>query len=79
MFSKFAEENILMLECDIAYIANWYIGQTICQFQVMHYRMLYCAQENETLRIMQYLNYSNYVSFSSWDQDQIGVKLYTKS
>ena len=44
----------------------------------MHYRMLYCAQENETLRIMQYLNYSNYVSFSSWDQDQIGVKLGTK-
>ena len=27
---------------------------------------------------MQYLNYSNYVSFNPWDQDQIGVKLGTK-
>ena len=30
------------------------------------------------LRVVQYLNYGNYVSFSSWDQGQIGVKLGTK-
>ena len=27
---------------------------------------------------MQYLNYSNYVSFSSWDEDQIGIKFRAK-
>ena len=26
MFSKFAEEKGLMLECNIAYIANWYFS-----------------------------------------------------
>ena len=26
MFSKFAEEKAFMLECNIAYIANWYFG-----------------------------------------------------
>ena len=26
VFSKFAEEKALMLECNIAYIANWYVG-----------------------------------------------------
>ena len=30
VFSKFAEEKALMLGCDIVYIANWYIDQTIC-------------------------------------------------
>ena len=28
--------------------------------------------------IVQYLNCSNYVSFSPWDWDQIGIKLGTK-
>ena len=26
MFSKFAEEKAFMLECNTAYIANWYFG-----------------------------------------------------
>ena len=30
-----------------------------------------CTQEKKKLRIVQYLNYSNCVSFSSWDQVQI--------
>ena len=29
-------------------------------------------------RIEQYLNCSNYISFSPWDRDQIGIKLRTK-
>ena len=27
---------------------------------------------------MQYLNYGNYVAFSSWDQGHIGIKFETK-
>ena len=26
VFSKFAEEEVFMLECNISYIANWYFG-----------------------------------------------------
>ena len=26
VFSKFSEEKALMLECNTAYIANWYFG-----------------------------------------------------
>ena len=37
-----------------------------------------CTQENKKLRIVQYLNYSNCISFSSWDQRQIGTKLGTR-
>ena len=33
-----------------------------------------CTQEKKKLRIVQYLNYSNCVSFSSWDQGLIGNK-----
>ena len=34
-----------------------------------------CTQETKKLRVVQYLKSGNYVSFSSWDQDQIGIKL----
>ena len=37
-----------------------------------------CTQENEKLGIVQYLYYSNYVSFSAWDWGQVGIKLGTK-
>ena len=30
------------------------------------------------LLVVQHLNYGNYVSFSSWDQGQIGIKSETK-
>ena len=30
------------------------------------------------LLVVQHLNYGNYVSFSSWDQSQIGIKSETK-
>ena len=36
------------------------------------------TQEIKKLRIVQYLNYSNYVSFGWWDQGKIGIKLDTK-
>ena len=26
VFSKFAEEKVFMLDCNISYIANWYFG-----------------------------------------------------
>ena len=26
VFSKFAEEKVLVLKCNMAYIANWYFG-----------------------------------------------------
>ena len=61
VLSKFAEEKVLMLECNIAYIANWYF-----------------EKKKEKLRVVQYLNYSNYVSFSPWDWDKIGINLGTK-
>ena len=43
-----------------------------------------CTREKKKLRIVKYLNYSNCVSFSSWDQVQIVSNweqsmLYTKS
>ena len=52
----------------------------LCQLQGMHYRKLFrlYSEKNKKLRIAQYLNYGNYVSFSPWDRDQIGIKLKTK-
>ena len=45
----------------------------------MHYRKLFrLYSEKWKLRIVQYLNCSNYVLFSPWDRDQIGIKLGTK-
>ena len=35
-------------------------------------------ERKKILRFLQYLNYSNYVSFSPWDQGQIGIKLGAK-
>ena len=32
----------------------------------------------KNLLVVQHLNYGNYVSFSSWDQGQIGIKSETK-
>ena len=37
-----------------------------------------CPQGKIKLRIVQYLNSSNYVSFNPWDRGQIGIKLETK-
>ena len=41
LFSKFAEDMAFMLECNILYIVNWYLVQTVCQLQVMHCRKLF--------------------------------------
>ena len=67
MFSKFVKEKAFMLECNISYIANWYYGSD------------YMAITSTVLQkvIVQYLNYGNYISFSWWGQDQIGIKLGT--
>ena len=52
--------------------------QTICQLQVNCCRKLFnCTHEKKKLRTVQYLNYGNYFSCSSWDQGQIGFKLGT--
>ena len=37
-----------------------------------------CTQQKKKLRVVQYLNYGNYVAFSSWDQGHIGIKFETK-
>ena len=37
-----------------------------------------CTQEKKKLRIVQYLNDSSCVSFSSWNQVQIAIKLGRK-
>ena len=37
-----------------------------------------CTLAKKKLRFVQYSNYSNYVSFSSSDQGQIGIKLGAK-
>ena len=43
------------------------------------YRMLFRLYSGKkTACCVQYLNSGNYVSFSSCDQDQIGIKLGTK-
>ena len=45
----------------------------------MHYRKLFGFYSGKwKLRIVRYLNYNNYVSFSRWDWEQIGIKLGTK-
>ena len=62
-----------MLECNISYIANYILIQTISQESYSD-----CTQEKKKLRIVQYLNYSNCTSFSSWDQGQTDIKLETK-
>ena len=62
-----------MLECNISYIANWYFGS-----DYMERKLFSCTQEKKKLRIVQHLNYSSCVSFRSWDQGQIGIKLETK-
>ena len=42
LFSKFAVEKAFMLECNISYIANWYIlVQTTWQLQKMRYRKFF--------------------------------------
>ena len=47
----------------------------LCQLQVMHYRKLFWLYWGKwKLHIVQYLNCSNYVSFSPWDWHQIGNK-----
>ena len=52
----------------------------LCQLQVMHYRYLFrFYPEKEKLRTVQFLNYSNYASFSPWDRGQIGIKLGTNN
>ena len=61
-----------MLECDISHIANWYFGSDYMA------RKLFRLYSGKELLIGQYLNHSNCVSFSSWDQGQIGIKLRTK-
>ena len=67
-----------MLECNISYIASCYFGTDYIARKLFR---LYSRKEK--LRIVQYLNYSNCVSFSSWDQVQIlsnweESRLYTK-
>ena len=62
-----------MLECNVSYIANWYFGS---DYMARKLSRLYSGKKK--LRIVQYLNYSNCDSFSSWDQGQIGIKLETK-
>ena len=52
--------------------------QTIWQLQVCATESYSgCTQEKKKL-CCEYLNYGNYVSFSWWDQGQIGIKLGTK-
>ena len=68
-----------MLECNISYIANYILIQTISQESYSD-----CTQEKKKLHIVQYLSYSKCVLFSSWDQVQIVSNweqsmLYTKS
>ena len=42
LFSKFAVEKAFGLECNISFIANWYIlFQTIWQLQVMRLRKFF--------------------------------------
>ena len=66
LFNKFAVEKALMLE-------------SLCQLQVMHYRKLLRLYSGKwKLHIVQHLNCSDYVSFSPWYWDQIGMKLGTK-
>ena len=61
-----------MLECNTSCIANWYFGS---DYMV---RKLFRLYSGKKMRIVQYLDYSNCVSLSSWDQGQIGIKLRTK-
>ena len=63
-----------MLECNISYIANWCFGP---DYMAIASNALQKVVKI-VLRKWKYLNYGNYVSFSSWDQGQIGVKLGTK-
>ena len=77
MFSKFAEERAFMLECNISYIANWWFSSEYMAIAQATESYSDCTQEMKKLRVVQYLNSGNYVSFSSWDQDQIGIKLWT--
>ena len=47
--------------------------------QVTHYRKLFSLYSgNLKVHIVQYLNCSNYASFSPWDRGKIGIKLGTK-
>ena len=62
-----------MLECSISHIANWYFGSDCTTESYSD-----CTQEKKKLCVVQYLNYGNYVSFSWWDQSQIGIKLGAK-
>ena len=58
--------------CVYSQLIFWF---RLCQLQVMHYRKLFrLYSEKWKLRIVQYLNCSNYVSFSLWDRHQIGNK-----
>ena len=36
------------------------------------------SEKEKKLGIVQYLNYSNFVAISSWNQGQIGIKMETK-
>ena len=62
--------------CVYSQLIFWF---KLCQLQVMYYRKLFILYSGKwKLCIVQYLNCSNYVSFSQWNRDQIGIKLGTK-
>ena len=70
-----------MLDCNTAYIANWYFGSDYskeCATEGYSDGYSDYTQEKRKLHIVQYLSYSNYVSFTPWDRGQIGIELRTK-
>ena len=69
-----------MLECTISHKVNWYFGSdymSIAKKLLENLFKLYSEKEKK-LGIVHYLNYSNFVAFSSWNQGQIGIKMETK-
>ena len=62
-----------MLECNISYKANKYFGS---DYMSRKFFRLYLVKEKTGY--CAYLNCNNCLSFSSWDQGQIGIKFGTK-
>ena len=80
VFSKFAEEKAFMLNCTISSKANWYFGSDYISVasKLLQKVIQVVLTQIKKLCIVQNLNYSNFVSISSWDQGQIGIKLGKK-